>query len=299
MVVVATGFFDGVHRGHKSVIDRVLFYSKAEGMPSGIITFWPHPRAVLQQDARMFRLLTSLDEKVDIIKGMGIDGVEVLNFDRDFARQTSESFFKWAVEERGVKRLIMGYDHRVGSDIERTQAEIVDMAANVGLITEVVEPLIDENGVVISSSKIRKALSDGSIEEANRMLGYRYGLKGVVVEGNMLGRTIGFPTANMELYEPLKILPDDGVYAVWVEVNGKRYKGISNIGYRPTVDTGSRRTIETHILEFDEDIYGLALGIEFVSRIRSTVKYPSIKALAEQLKADCLQGERILQTILS
>jgi len=297
MVVAATGFFDGVHRGHRSVIERVLSYSKESGVSSGIITFWPHPRAVLQQDARMFRILTTLGEKVKMIKSLGIDNVQVLNFDREFAQQSSEEFFKFIVGEYGVKRLIIGYDHRVGSDTERTQDEIVKIARNIGLATEVVGPLIDERGVVVSSSKIRKALSIGSIEEANDMLGYRYGLNGVVVEGNMLGRKIGFPTANMELYEPMKMLPGDGVYAVWAEVNGRRYKGISNIGCRPTVEDGNRKTIETYILDFDEDIYGLALTIEFAARIREIVKFPSLEALAEQLKLDKECGNSILKDI--
>ena len=297
MVIAATGFFDGVHRGHRSVIERILSLSKEEGMPSGIITFWPHPRAVLQQDARMFRLLTTLGEKVEMIKGMGIDTVEVLNFDKDFARQTSEEFFRFIVGEYGVKRFIMGHDHRVGSDTERRQDDIVKIAESVGLITEIVGPLIDGRGVVVSSSKIRRALSDGYIDEANEMLGYMYGLNGVVVEGNMLGRTIGFPTANIELYEPLKMLPGDGVYAVWAYVNGKRYKGISNIGCRPTVEDGNRKTIETHILEFDEDIYGLGLSIEFAARIREIVKFPSMGALAEQLKIDKERGDNILKDI--
>ena len=297
MVVAATGFFDGVHRGHRSVIERVLSYSKESGVSSGIITFWPHPRAVLQQDARMFRILTTLGEKVKMIKSLGIDNVQVLNFDREFAQQSSEEFFKFIVGEYGVKRLIIGYDHRVGSDTERTQDEIVKIARNIGLATEVVGPLIDERGVVVSSSKIRKALSIASIEEANDMLGYRYGLNGVVVEGNMLGRKIGFPTANMELYEPMKMLPGDGVYAVWAEVNGRRYKGISNIGCRPTVEDGNRKTIETYILDFDEDIYGLALTIEFAARIREIVKFPSLEALAEQLKLDKECGNSILKDI--
>ena len=297
MVVAATGFFDGVHRGHKSVIERILTYSKERDVSSGIITFWPHPRAVLQQDARMFRILTTLGEKVKMIKNLGIDNVQVLNFDREFARQSSEEFFKFIVREYGVKQLIIGYDHRVGSDTERTQDEIVEIARNIGLATEVVGPLIDERGVVVSSSKIRKALSIGSIEEANDMLGYRYGLNGVVVEGNMLGRKIGFPTANMELYEPMKMLPGDGVYAVWAEVNGRRYKGISNIGCRPTVEDGNRKTIETYILDFDEDIYGLALTIEFAARIREIVKFPSLEALAEQLKRDKESGNSILKDI--
>ena len=286
MVVAATGFFDGVHRGHRAVIERVLLYAKADGGASGIITFWPHPRAVLQQDAKRFRLLTTLGEKVDMLKQMGIDEVEVLAFDRDFAGQSSEEFFKFIVQKYGVRKLIMGYDHRVGSDVERTQQETAEIAKRVGLECETVGPLTDERGIIISSSKIRKALSEGEIEEANGMLGYKYALKGVVVEGNMIGRSIGFPTANMELYEPLKLLPSYGVYAVEVGVNGKRYRGITNVGSRPTVDSENKRTIETHILEFDEDIYGLSLSIEFIERMRDIVKFPSLEALAEQLRKD-------------
>lgn len=285
MVVAATGFFDGVHKGHQKVLSFLREIARQEGKKSAVITFWPHPRNVLQQQAYSLRLLTSLDEKKALVKGLGVNKFITIPFCKEFSRNTTREFLKDYLKDKyDVSTLIIGYDHRFGHD-KLSHDEMMALADEVGIkVVKVSEFIQDEN--VISSTKIRNLLQEGNVERANDFLGYRYGLKGVVVSGQKVGRTIGFPTANMKLYEPLKLIPADGVYSVFVEVLGKVYIGICNIGTRPTVGESNERTIETHILDFDEDIYGLDIKIEFVGGIRSEKKFPSLDALKEQLQRD-------------
>lgn len=298
MVVAATGFFDGVHTGHKKVLSLLCDIAKREGKESAVVTFWPHPRNVLQRGADTLRLLSTIEEKRDLIKGMGIGELITIPFNKDFSNLTTEEFLRdWLKEKYNISSLIVGYDHRFGHD-SMTQQQMISLAATLGIkVYRVDEFIMNDN--IISSTKIRNLLLDGNIERANEFLGYRYGLKGVVVSGQKVGRTIGFPTANMKLYEPLKLIPADGVYSTLVEVFGKTYIGICNIGTRPTVGDNNERTIETHILDFDEYIYGLDLKIEFVGCIRSERKFPSLEALKEQLQKDkeyarALLGDKIL-----
>lgn len=288
MVVAATGFFDGVHRGHRAVLEKISAHAKEQGDTSAVITLWPHPRTVLQQDAAKFRLLNSLEEKISLIKSFGIDEVFTLKFDKEFASQTTEEYFRdYLIRRLNVRTLVIGYDHRVGSDINQTQDEMMAIARNLGINpVRVDEYTENESGLIISSTKIREMLLAGDMGTANNLLGYRYGVEGVVVEGMKIGRGIGFPTANMRLYEPLKVLPSDGVYAVWVQTSGKTYRGITNIGIRPTVGINNERTIETHILDFDEDIYGLSIKLEFVAKMRDEVTFSSLDDLKAQLHKD-------------
>ena len=296
MVVAATGFFDGVHRGHRAVLDTVIDIAAKQGKIPAVVTFWPHPRAVLQQDAAKFRLLTTLEEKKRLLGNLGIEQVHVLPFNKEFAAQTTQQFFqKYLVGMFGVSTLVPGYDHRVGNDLDQTQQQMFEIARSLGIEpVRVGEFENTKDHVVISSTKIREALCGGDIPFATSMLGYRYGLEGAVVEGKKIGRTMGFPTANIKLYEPLKLLPANGVYAVWVEVQNKIYKGITNIGTRPTVSLGNEKSIETHILGFDEDIYGLPLKLEFVERLRAEEKFASLDQLKSQLEIDSGSANAIL-----
>ena len=280
VAVVTTGFFDGVHLGHRHVLSAVVSSARERGEEAVVVTFWPHPRTVLQQDARDFRILTSLEEKKMLLADAGIDRVEVLPFTRAFAALTAAEYLALLREKFGATLVVMGYDNHIGAD--KLTAREISLTPVI-----VVDPCHSERSEEspISSTKIRKALEAGDVERANGMLGYAYGLYGVVVAGNRLGRTIGFPTANMQLYEPLKLVPGNGVYAVDVEVLSRRYRGMCNIGTRPTV-SGTARTIETHILDFDEDIYGLPLRLRFLRRIRDERKFPSLDALKEQLVRD-------------
>ena len=300
VAVVTTGFFDGVHLGHRHVLETVVSAARERGEEAIVVTFWPHPRTVLQQDAREFRLLTSLEEKKALLAAAGIDRVEVLPFTRQFAALKAEEYLQLLRDRFGASLVVMGYDNRIGSD-RKMASEIsgesfpsappeiifcdVAQKTNFQLRPSFITRRTDSPSTAISSSIIRLTLAGGDVASANEMLGYEYGLYGVVVAGNRMGRTIGFPTANMQLYEPLKLVPGNGVYAVEVEVLGRKYLGMTNIGKRPTVG-GSTRTIETHILDFDEDIYGLPMRIRFLRRIRDERKFPSLEALRAQLLED-------------
>ena len=319
VAVVTTGFFDGVHLGHRRVLETVVSSARERGEEAVVVTFWPHPRTVLQQDARDFRLLTSLEEKKALLAAAGIDRTEVLPFTREFASLKADEYLSLLQSRYGASLIVMGYDNRIGSD--RKTAEEICVCQTVGCADPsqsklwappsykaegghgfdthtslppvvVVNPVIPGlTGNPISSTRIRKALEEGDVEAANGMLGYEYGLHGVVVAGNRMGRTIGFPTANMQLYEPLKLVPQNGVYAVNVEVTGNVFRGMCNIGTRPTVG-GTARTIETHILGFSEDIYGLPLRVRFLRRIRDERKFPSLDALRAQLEQDALNCKK-------
>ena len=292
-MVIATGFFDGVHLGHRLVLEKLLSIARERGDESMVVTFWPHPRNVLQDDARNLRLLTSLSEKKDLLKGLGIDRVEVLPFTRAFSRLTTREYLEEYVKGRfGGKAILLGYDNRIGSDLLGPD-EIEKVAVKVGLDVVRTGCLGTPGGKVVSSTKIREAIAAGDVESAAGMLGYNYSLTGVVVAGNRLGRTIGFPTANMRLYEPLKLLPGNVVYSVEVESLGQVFKGMCNIGTRPTVNVGSDRTVETNIFDFDEDIYGLDLKVTFLRKIRDERRFDSLDALKCQLIKDrqaCLEG---------
>ena len=262
------------------MLETTLSAARKRGEEAIVITFWPHPRTVLQQDARDFRLLSSLEEKKALLASCGIDRVEVLPFSRSFAALRADEYLRLLKDRFDASLVVMGYDNRIGCD-KLTAGEI----CACGDLPEIAVAKELNSGVKISSTQIRRVISEGDVSGAREMLGYDYPLEGVVVAGNRVGRTIGFPTANMQLYEPLKLLPGNGVYAVDVEVTGRRFRGMCNIGTRPTVG-GAARTIETNIFDFDEDIYGLPIKTSFVRRIREEKLFPSLDALREQLVRD-------------
>lgn len=299
MAVAATGFFDGVHLGHRAVLQTLLETAHKRGEQSLVLTFWPHPRTVLRGGSRDLRLLTSLDEKRELLAELGVDRVEVLPFTRDFAALTAAQYLDMLSRDYDVTSIVLGYDNRFGSDQLSTN-EIAKLADAAGLEALVVSPHAvsgtdpfvaiasrDDSDVVIpskakesviSSTKIRKALAAGKVEAANAMLGYEYFLNGVVVSGNMMGRTIGFPTANMKLREPLKCLPGVGAYLSRVEVEGRQLWGMTNIDHH--------EKIETNIFDFDEEIYGLDLKVSFVCKLRDEIHFKSFDELKNQLEKD-------------
>lgn len=285
-MVVATGFFDGVHLGHRFILRTLVEEAAARGDESMVVTFWPHPRNVLQDDARNLRLLTSMEEKKALLKSIGVDHIEVLPFSKAFSRLTAEEYLKeYVIGKFGGNAILLGYDNRLGSDLCAPE-QTATLAEKLGLDVIRPESYTAESGIVVSSTKIRNALASGDIVLANSMLGYDYKLFGVVVSGNRLGHTIGFPTANMQLYEPLKLVPGNGVYLVKVETLGNVYDGMCNIGVRPTIGSGNTITIETNIFDFDEDIYGLDIRVSFVCKIRDEVKFNDLSLLAAQLEKD-------------
>ncbi|MBO4466179.1 MAG: riboflavin biosynthesis protein RibF [Bacteroidales bacterium] len=267
MAVAATGFFDGVHLGHRAVIETLLKTARERSEQSLILTFWPHPRTVLRGGSRDLRLLTSLDEKISILKSLGVDRVEVLPFTRDFAALTARQYLEMLRRDYGVTSIVLGYDNRFGSDNLSTE----ELSS---LINSTIVSCTDD----ISSTKVRKKLGLGEVKEAAQMLGYEYSLSGVVVSGNMMGRTIGFPTANMKLREPLKCLPKVGAYLTRVEVEGRQLWGMTNIDHN--------EKIETNIFDFDEEIYGLDLKVTFVDKLRDEIHFNSFDELKTQLEKD-------------
>ena len=296
MAVAATGFFDGVHLGHKQVIDQLCAVARARGEESLLVTFWPHPRSVLQQDADRLRLLSTLQEKRERCLAYGIDRFEVLPFSRAFSELSAETFIReYLVDRLGVTTLVLGYDHRLGHDRFESTEQMMETVSRCGVTPMRVEAFSEGTDRIISSTQVRKALGAGDVVLAERMLGYRYAMLGVVVAGNRIGRTLGFPTANMQLYEPLKLVPADGVYAVEVSVLGQRFQGVCNIGHRPTVGLSDARTIETHILDFDQDIYGLDLQIAFCARLRDERRFASLDLLKAQL---CLDREKAREIVV-
>ncbi|MCQ2133908.1 MAG: riboflavin biosynthesis protein RibF [Bacteroidales bacterium] len=285
-MVVATGFFDGVHLGHRFVIARLVEAARERGEESMVVTFWPHPRNVLQDGARNLRLLTSLEEKKALLASLGVDHVEVIGFTKEFSQLSTEQYLRDVIKERlGGTAILLGYDNRMGRN-PASPDEIQKIAESVGLDVIRTDSVSVPEGTVISSTQIRRLLSEGNVGDAARMLGYGYNIHGVVVAGNQLGRTIGFPTANMQLYEPLKLLPANGVYKVEVETLGSKFLGMCNIGNRPTVSNTSSVSIETNIFNFDEYIYGLDMRITFLRKIRDEIRFTDLGELKEQLKKD-------------
>lgn len=292
-MVVATGFFDGVHLGHRKVLEALVAEARARRTESIVVTFWPHPRNVLQNDARGLRLLTSQREKEKLILACGVDRVEVIEFTREFSQLSAEKYFRQYVKWRyGADALVLGWDNRIGFNSGSTE-EVARLAADMGLDVIRTEPVCYE-GSQISSTRIRNVLSEGDVAAASAMLGYDYSLRGVVVEGDKIGRTMGFPTANMQMYDPLKLVPASGVYLTKVSTLGSEFYGVTNIGTRPTVTGVSQgdalsekiRTVETNIFDFNEEIYGLDISISFMARIREERRFPSLDALRTQIELD-------------
>ncbi len=286
-MVVATGFFDGVHIGHRLVIERLVKAAQDRGDESMVVTFWPHPRTVLQQEARDFRLLSSMSEKKALLAGLGVDRVEVLRFTKEFGALTTEEYLGYYLKEKfGARAIVLGYDNRMGSDA-RDAASVKTIAEKLGLDVYTAPKVTSATGIDVSSTKIREELARGNVSGAATMLGYDYSLYGVVVSGERIGkRVLGFPTANMQLYEPLKLVPGNGVYFVKVKTLGRGFYGMCNIGNRPTVREGNARTIETNIFDFEEDIYGLDIEISFLRKIRDEIRFTSFTLLKAQLERD-------------
>ena len=275
MAVIATGFFDGVHVGHRLVLETLVQTARERGERSVVVTFWPHPRIVLHDDALSLRLLNTLDEKIGLLRGLGVDRVEVLPFTEEFSRTSAADYLRKYVKERFEgTAMLLGYDNRIGHD-SGSPAQTADIAAELGL--DVIRTdKVSSVGIAVSSSKIRKALFAGDVATASAFLCYDYSLEGEVVHGRKVGRTIGFPTANMDLYEKMKLVPAEGVYLTRVHLADRTFYGMTNIGV----------TNETHIFGFDEEIYGEPMRIEFLRRVRGEMKFENLDALAAQLRLD-------------
>ncbi|MFL9843222.1 bifunctional riboflavin kinase/FAD synthetase [Flavobacterium rhizosphaerae] len=282
--IVTLGTFDGVHKGHKSILEKLIKSSQATGYESLVLTFFPHPRMVLQQNTDI-RLLNTMAEKAHLLENFGIDNLIIHPFSHEFSRLTAEEFVSdILVDKLQTQKIIIGYDHRFGRNRTADINDLKRFGEQYGFEVEEISAL-EVNEVSVSSTKIRSALNEGHIKTANKYLGYPYFINGSVVSGKQLGRTIGFPTANIKVSEEYKLIPSNGVYAVSAPLGDKTVLGMMNIGIRPTVD-GTTRMIEAHFFDFDEDLYNKDITVSLHYRLRDEQKFESVDALKEQLKKD-------------
>ncbi|MCF8405753.1 MAG: bifunctional riboflavin kinase/FAD synthetase [Bacteroidales bacterium] len=283
--VVTVGTFDGLHVGHQKIIQRMKDIAMENGGETILVTFDPHPRQVLNSNPIEIRFINTRSRKLKLLEQFGIDHIIVIPFTREFAQTSSDDFVRnYLVDALGMKKLIVGYDHHFGRNREGNYLQLQLLGEKYGFLLEEIEAQYI-NGVAVSSTKIRHALMEGDVSLANKMLGYPYSISGTIIEGNKLGRTIGFPTANLDVEDQFKLIAAGGVYACKVELHGVFYYGMANIGTRPTVGINGLVT-EVHIFDFDEDIYGNELTIYFTDRIRDERKFESLAHLKEQLLKD-------------
>jgi riboflavin kinase/FMN adenylyltransferase len=283
-VAITIGTFDGVHIGHKKILEKVINHAKDANLKSAVLTFFPHPRMVLQKDTDI-KLLNTITEKQMILAKMGLDVLVIHPFTKAFSRLTATEFVRdLLVNKLKSKKIIIGYDHRFGRN--RT-ANITDLIAFGNILDFSVEEIQAQEieAVSVSSTKIRKALEEGDVATANSYLGYEYMLTGSVKKGKGLGRKLNFPTANLSIDEAYKLIPKTGAYTVKSILNGKEVYGMMNIGYNPTVN-GTHKTIEIHFFDFKEDLYDLNIQIDMLHRLRDERKFDSLDALKEQLAKD-------------
>lgn len=291
--VVTIGTFDGVHLGHQKILKTVTDKALAIDGESIVITFHPHPRKLLFPDQPL-KILTPLEDKISLLTSLGIHHVIVVPFTKDFAALSAEQYIQeFLVEKFQPNTIVIGYDHHFGSDRKGNIQLLKTFQDQYHFqLIEIPEQLIDEAG--ISSTKIRKALQDGQVAEAKTMMGRPFSLKGIVVKGRQLGRTIGYPTANLQLTEADQLMPSIGIYSVEVIYNGQYFGGMLSIGYNPTVTDEKTLKIEVNIFDFDKEIYGEQLELLFISYMRAEMKFDSLEALKEQLHQDAVFAKRLL-----
>jgi len=294
---VTLGMFDGVHRGHRALLDSLIRKAKNLGSESVVITLNPHPRIVLSGSDSSLRFLTSLEERIDLMEEAGIDKLVVIPFSRELSRMPACDFIKkYLVDIIGVEHLIMGFDHHFGYRGYGDAVTITECASNYGFSVNRQKPL-KEGNEIISSTTIRELIIEGSLSRANRLLGYPYLLKGKVVEGKKIGRMLGYPTANIEPDYPYKLIPADGVYAVQVLLDSLSYKAMLYIGPRPTIEySNSKRTIEVNIFDFDNDIYKKNITVRFLHRLREDKKFSSRQELLDQISKDKAEAMRLMDS---
>lgn len=293
--IVTIGTFDGVHLGHRKILKQITKSAQSLHCDSLVLTFFPHPRMVVQEDTEM-KQLNTLDEKIKLLDNLGIDNLIIHPFDKEFSRLTAEEFVeKVLVDIFKIKKIIIGYDHRFGRNRTATIDDLIQFGEIYGFEVEQISAE-EINEVSISSTKIRNALLEGNIELATRYLGYNYTLTGIISKGKQLGRTIGFPTANINIEEEYKLIPLKGVYIAKSVLNGKTFFGMMNIGTRPTVD-GTTQTIEINFFDFKQDLYNQKITISLLNRMREEQKFESVEALKTQLEKDKLMAKNYISQL--
>lgn len=282
-LTMSLGMFDGVHKGHQEIIKKLKKHSETHQLESALLTFWPHPRKVLQPEVEI-KLLNTLEEKLQLLERFGIQKIFLQEFNDDFRNLSGEDFVKQILLDKlYMKHIVIGYDHHFGKNKSGNFELLEKMASENNFVVEETKAVL-VNDLAVSSTKIRNALSEGDIITANEFLGYHYPVSGTVVAGKKIGRTIGYPTANIDV-DAIKLLPKNGAYIVDVEINGHMYKGMLSIGTNPTVN-GTKKTTEVYILDFDQDIYGEHITVYFRDYLHDEIKFESLEKLIERLDED-------------
>lgn len=284
--IITVGTFDGVHSGHRKIISILNQKKKETGCRSVVVTFEPHPQIVLRNRDSQIRLLSTKEEKLEYFRKLGIDAVYIINFTKEFSQTHAEDFYKeYLIKDVGISGLVLGYDHMFGKNREGNFDTLKKLSDEYNFeVVKIDEYKVDKEQ--LSSTSIRKFLSEGEVNEANRLLGYEYSFDGIVIPGKKLGREIGYPTANIQPEEPMKVLPKDGIYAVKVLVGEIEFEGMMNIGTNPTVSNDGTKKLEVNIFDFDKQLYGEKLKIKFIERIRDELKFDSIEALVAEIDND-------------
>ena len=293
-VILTQGTFDGVHFGHQKILRQVVDEALQIGGVSVLLTFYPHPRLVLYPDDNELKLLSTIEEKVDLVSALGIDYLIIMPFTQELSRLRADEFVRdILVEKLHLTKLIIGYDHRFGRNREGGMQEMVLFSETYGFELEEI-PAQDISGSIVSSTKIRQALLNGEVHQAGKYLGTAYVLRGKVEEGMQRGTTIGYPTANIRVNSSYKLIPKNGVYAVWVYIDEKKFEGMLNIGYNPTFDD-KKWSVEVHLFDFNQNVYHKEITVAFVSRTRDEQKFDDLQSLINQLKEDEKEIRAILE----
>jgi len=292
--VITVGSFDGLHKGHIKIFEKVLELSNKNNGTSFVITFEPHPRSVISKDFDL-KILTSLEEKKEVLEKIGIENLMVINFTKEFSQLTSDEFIKqYIVDKIGSSQMVIGHDHKFGKDRLGDEKKLREVGKIYNLDVTAVPPEM-LNGEIISSTKIRNALFAGDVEKAGSLIGRNYTLAGIIVKGMQRGRLLGFPTANIQPDDENKALPMNGVYIVKCLLENEIHFGIMNIGYRPTFENKHEVVSEVHILNFDRDIYGKYFKVEFLKRLRNEKKFESKEDLIHQIEADKKAAQKFIK----
>lgn len=284
--VLTIGTYDGLHMAHRQIVNEVIEISRSIKGRSFVVTFEPHPQEVLKNKTPDIKLLTSLEEKLRLLEAAGVENVLVIKFTEEFSKTPPKEFYeKYIYGGIGVSDIVIGYDHLFGRNREGDIETLKSLGGEYGFKVHRVEE-IDIDGEPVSSTRIRHALAEGKVEEANRLLGYEFGFDGIVIEGDKIGRSIGYPTVNLKPMKENKVMPNEGIYCVSVIHNGKKYYGMMYHGFRPTLSEGIKRALEVHIFDFDKMIYGEKITIGFLKRLRSDKKFDSKESLIAQIDKD-------------
>ncbi len=284
--IVTIGTFDGVHLGHQAILKDMVKTAKDIGGETVVITFYPHPRQVLNINAANLRFITTQEEKLQLLEKSGVDNVVVVNFTKEFSRVSSEDFIRdYIIEHINPVKLVIGYDHHFGNNRMGDFNLLSEMQNKYNFQVQRIEAHDVEN-IAVSSTKIRHSLQQGDIERANALLGYQFSYIGKVVSGNKIGREIGYRTANIEVEREFRLIETSGVYATYVDYEGKEYKSMTYIGKKPTVNNDEVENIEVHLFDFDGDLYNKEIKVRFVKRVRGEQKFESLDALKRQIQID-------------